>query len=250
MAKDPQKTQERQKSVNSGSKVKAADPLLPQKALLPTNPSLRQLEGKEEDIFKPDAKALEPSAVSLSTPLNETKKSVLRGEKTAATETAEMPPAHGVVQDTPEIAPAMPNTDSTPISGNRAPMVVSSAKPQGLEQKASKEELALIREKLSKNSPERRSLLGAAPKALEGYIIQLAFTDRSEARRWADTFQHRGYAVSMTEAASGSLRVRFGNFHVRDQAEQQLQNLKQDGLTGIIVNLPQAYQPETRSLLP
>jgi cell division septation protein DedD len=99
--------------------------------------------------------------------------------------------------------------------------------------------------------PEIKPLMKPMPKALEGYIIQLAFKDRSEARSWADTFEQRGYAVSMTEASAGeSLRVRVGNFRLRDEAERQLKSIRDNGLIGIILNLPQAYRPEVRSSLP
>ena len=40
------------------------------------------------------------------------------------------------------------------------------------------------------------------------------------------------------------MRVRIGNFTGREEAERQLQALRQDGLKGIILNLPQAYRPE------
>jgi cell division protein FtsN len=63
--------------------------------------------------------------------------------------------------------------------------------------------------------------------------------------------QQRGYAVSVTEAGTeGSLRVRLGNFALRDEAERQLRNFKQDGMSGIIINLPQAFRPEARSSVP
>jgi hypothetical protein len=63
--------------------------------------------------------------------------------------------------------------------------------------------------------------------------------------------ERRGYAVSVTEAGTdGSLRVRLGNFTVRDEAERQLRNFKQEGINGIIINLPQAFRPEARSSLP
>jgi hypothetical protein len=98
---------------------------------------------------------------------------------------------------------------------------------------------------------EIKPFMKPMPKALEGYIIQVAFKDRSEARSWADTFEQRGYAVSMTEASAGeSLRVRVGNFRVRDEAERQLKSIRDNGLIGIILNLPQAYRPEVRSSLP
>jgi hypothetical protein len=106
-------------------------------------------------------------------------------------------------------------------------------------------------EKRTENIPEIKSLVKPMPKALEGYIIQVPFKDRSEARTWADIFDRRGYAVSMTEAGGGeSLRVRIGNFRLRDDAERQLKSIREDGLTGIILNLPQAYRREIHSSLP
>jgi cell division protein FtsN len=90
-----------------------------------------------------------------------------------------------------------------------------------------------------------------ALKLLEGYIIQVAFNDREKAQRWAESMAKRGFAVSLTEAGGeGSLRVRVGNFTVRDEAERQLRLLKQDGLSGIVVSLPQAYRPVARTSMP
>jgi hypothetical protein len=42
------------------------------------------------------------------------------------------------------------------------------------------------------------------------------------------------------------MRLRIGNFTVREEAERQLVALRQDGLKGIVLNLPQAYRPEVR----
>lgn len=85
----------------------------------------------------------------------------------------------------------------------------------------------------------------ATSRSLEGYIVQLSFADKIEARRWAETLERRGHTVSMTEAGGGSIRVRIGSFSQRTEAEQQLRRLRQDGLSGIVLNLPQAYRPET-----
>jgi hypothetical protein len=113
------------------------------------------------------------------------------------------------------------------------------------------QQLVLAHEKRIENLPEIKSLVKPMPKALEGYIIQVLFKDRSEARTWADIFEQRGYAVSMTEASGGELlRVRIGNFRLRDDAERQLKSIREDGLIGIILNLPQPYRPEVRSSLP
>ena len=113
------------------------------------------------------------------------------------------------------------------------------------------EPLALIPNKPADMQSKAKAVASPAARMLEGYVIQVSFNELEEARRWADTLRRRGFAVSMTEAGSaGSLRVRIGNFVGRDEAERQLRTLKQDGLSGIIVNLPQAYRPEARSSVP
>jgi cell division protein FtsN len=100
---------------------------------------------------------------------------------------------------------------------------------------------------LTKNIPVSKAVAPSKPKTLEGYIIQLAFGDRGTAQRWAETLEHRGYTVSVTETASaGSLRVRIGNFALREEAERQLRTLRHEGVNGIVLNLPQAYRPEGR----
>ena len=90
----------------------------------------------------------------------------------------------------------------------------------------------------------RRAVARARSKALEGYIIQVGFNNKNDAQRWAETLERRGYAVSVTQAdGAGSVRLRLGNFSVREEAERQLQSLKREGLAGIVINLPQAYRP-------
>ena len=112
------------------------------------------------------------------------------------------------------------------------------------------EQLALLR-KPAEPSAAQPALARPAPKPLQGFIIQVAFNDKQKAQNWAEKMTQRGYAVSVTETGpEGSLRVRLGNFAVRDDAERQLQSFKHDGMTGIIINLPQAFRPEARSSLP
>ena len=90
-----------------------------------------------------------------------------------------------------------------------------------------------------------QSLALPSAKVLQGFVIQLAFGETAEARRWAEALEQRGFAVSLTEVGgSGAVRVRIGNFTGRDEAERQLHALRQDGLKGIVLNLPQAYRPE------
>ena len=102
-------------------------------------------------------------------------------------------------------------------------------------------EQALLESKPAKTALGEQSVT----KVLQGFVIQLAFGETRDARRWAETLERRGFAVSLTEAGgSGSVRVRIGNFTGREEAERQLQALRRDGLKGIVLNLPQAYRPE------
>jgi len=127
-----------------------------------------------------------------------------------------------------------------------APLLPSPA----VREKPDREQLALLKKP---NAPivENKPLARPAAKILEGFIIQIAFTDKEKAQRWAETMERRGYSVSLTEAGTeGALRVRLGNFTMRDEAERQLRTFKQDGMNGIIINLPQAFKPEARSSIP
>jgi cell division septation protein DedD len=88
-----------------------------------------------------------------------------------------------------------------------------------------------------------------AVKPLEGFVIQIAFNDKDKAQHWAESMERRGYAVSITETGTeGALRVRLGNFVLRDDAERQLRSFKQEGMNGIIINLPQGFQPARSSV--
>ncbi len=126
-----------------------------------------------------------------------------------------------------------------------APPIVQSKESDG----AAKEQIALLRSKPREPLPPKTSATRLPPKTLEGFIIQIAFSDRSAAQRWAETLERRGYAVSVTEAGgSDTIRLRVGNFPVRDAAERQLRQLRQEGLGGgIVIHLPQGYKPELSS---
>jgi DedD protein len=101
--------------------------------------------------------------------------------------------------------------------------------------------------KPAKPAAKEEMMTRSAAQVLQGFVIQLAFGDMHDARRWAETLERRGFAVSLTEAgSSGSVRVRIGSFAGREEAEKQLQALRQDGLKGILVNLPQAYRPQVQ----
>ena len=100
----------------------------------------------------------------------------------------------------------------------------------------------------SAKPPTKEELMArSSPQVLQGFVIQVAFGEMGDARRWAETLERRGFTVSLTEAgSSGSVRVRIGNFAGREEAERQLQALRQDGLKGILLNLPQAYRPQVQ----
>jgi cell division septation protein DedD len=120
--------------------------------------------------------------------------------------------------------------------------------PEPFQDKQSPDQVALLR-KPSDVSVEPKPITRTV-KPLEGFVIQIAFNDKDKAQHWAESMERRGYAVSVTETgAEGALRVRLGNFLVRDDAERQLRSFKQEGMNGIIINLPQGFQP-TRSSVP
>jgi cell division septation protein DedD len=101
----------------------------------------------------------------------------------------------------------------------------------------------------STNSATRQNQMASSAQVLQGFVVQLAFGEMSDALRWAGTLERRGFAVSLTEAgSSGSVRVRIGGFAGREEAERQLQALRQEGLKGILINLPQAYRPRVQPM--
>jgi hypothetical protein len=106
-------------------------------------------------------------------------------------------------------------------------------------------EQPLSESKQAKTASGEQAVGVPVSKVLQGFVIQLTFGEMRDARHWTEALEQRGFAVSLTEAgASGSVRVRIGNFTGREEAERQLQTLRRDGLKGIILNLPQAYRPE------
>jgi len=122
------------------------------------------------------------------------------------------------------------------------------AAPEPFRDKQSPEQVALLTKPadviVETKPPIRRAL-----KPLEGFVIQIAFADKDKAQHWAESMERRGYAVSVTETGTeGALRVRLGNFLIRDDAERQLRSFKQEGMNGIIINLPQGFQPARSSI--
>jgi DedD protein len=164
-----------------------------------------------------------------------------------------VPAAPAKVTESAKLAllPAAPKVEP-PVVTPLPPLPVDVPVPvRATSENALGEQMALAKTKPIEALPEAAALTRPAPKALEGFIVQLAFNDKVKARRWAESMEKRGYAVSITEAgAEGALRVRLGNFAQRDDAERQLRNFKQEGLNGIIINLPQGFRPEARTSIP
>ena len=184
---------------------------------------------------------------------------VARRPEVTTPQLAKLPQARSSVEQSPE--PSLARKSETPARAlgvaKIEPAPASKPEPKlpiaaPVQERASDkpDQLALLRKPAEPEvgkPPLARPLL----KPLEGFIIQIAFNDKEKAQGWAEKMQQRGYAVSVTEAgAGGSFRVRLGNFAVRDDAERQLRNIKQEGMSGIIINLPQAFQPEVRSSMP
>ena len=146
--------------------------------------------------------------------------------------------------------PMAAKADVQSIEAKPSPPAAAIRPVETVVEKPVNEQIALLT-KPTEPTVERKPVGPAMQKALEGFIIQLAFNDKNKARQWAESMERRGYAVSVTEAGTeGALRVRLGNFTVRDEAERQLRSFKQDGLSGIVINLPQAFRPDARSTVP
>lgn len=146
-------------------------------------------------------------------------------------------------------APVVANSTLKAVSLPPAP-AIGTAKENSptLRAKLPNEQIALLKKSSGETGPEKRAVAESPPKALEGYVIQVGFNNKSVAQHWGLTLERRGYAVSLTEAdGAGLVRLRLGNFAVREEAERQLKSLKQEGLSGIVINLPRAYRPEARA---
>ncbi|HEU4344355.1 MAG TPA: SPOR domain-containing protein [Candidatus Binatia bacterium] len=140
-----------------------------------------------------------------------------------------------------EPVPAAPKAAPAAAEAKAAPVQAQEEKPAT---NSANEQIALLRNQPSETAMAKKPLIRPGPKALEGYVIQVAFNERAKAKHWAEAMEQRGYAVSVTETGgAGSVRVRVGNFAAADEAERQLRTFRQEGLTAIVINLPQAFRP-------
>ena len=231
------------------AKEPASLPPTPEKIAAPPAAPKKVEPARQATVTKPPAPASEtrtdpaPSETK-STPLAiAAKPEIVAAPVVKAPE----PAARPVTPARPAVPAAAAKSEAAPVVESK-PTPVTPSKP--IESPAG-EQLALLTNKPVEVAPPKPALARPAVKSLEGFIIQLAFSDKEKAQRWAESMEKRGYAVSLTEAgAEGSLRVRLGNFSGRDDAERQLRTFKQEGMSGIIINLPQAYRPEARTSIP
>ena len=215
----------------------------------------------------PEAKLIESSAKEAPTSKPAEEDRVIARPVTMATVSTTPDPPAKTLSPAPPVHPALDKSPGAPVArkfdtpGVIAVEPVRPIRPEAkvpvaapIEENRSEkaEQLALLRKPPEAIvEPPRPPLARPAQKPLEGFIIQLAFSDKDKAQSWAERMQQRGYAVSVTQAGTdGPLRVRLGNFAVREDAERQLRNFKQEGMAGIIINLPQAFRPEARSSVP
>lgn len=211
-------------------------------------PKLTALPSKIVSVEK-DAIAREiPPVRTAMIPAEEKNLDTKAAAKAGAPVLITKPAAATPVLEEKKIAPALSGVKAETARSEikaRPPAAAPVAPPEAAREQA--EQLALLK----KPALEKKPITPPAAKNLEGFIIQIAFNDKEKALRWAETMERRGYAVSITEAGpEGALRVRLGNFTERDDAERQLKTFNKDGMSGIIINLPQAFKPQARSSLP
>lgn len=212
-------------------------------------PASKQPDREKASVPVPETRAIpnaaEPEAQAAKLP------EIKKEETSAVAPSAVSQPSGPVSPSTEAAAPIAVNVPKSEPSSN-SPAVVEAPVPDAKKstETPAPEQLASLK-KTPESIIENKTLARPVPKPLEGFIIQIAFNDKEKAQSWAEKMEHRGYAVSVTTAGNeGSLRVRLGNFAGREEAERQLNNLKSDGMKGIIINLPQAFRPEARSSVP
>lgn len=210
-------------------------------------PSSRQASGPKDQAAptKPHSEKVVKEKVAIAATPGEEQKSASATTKAAVVETA---PVKRAAQSRTTEKVVVVKTEQK-ISEMR-PAPATKTEPKDSE-KIATEPVALARVKQTDPAPEKKTSARPIAKNLEGFVIQLAFTEANAAQHWAKTLEQRGYTVSITEAGGdASFRVRMGNFALREEADRQLRSLRQEGLSGIVINLPQAYRPEVRSASP
>ncbi|HXF75183.1 MAG TPA: SPOR domain-containing protein, partial [Methylomirabilota bacterium] len=215
------------------STVKASTPDArqePAKAIAVPGPVKTEVTPVETKSIAPPITA-KPQTV-IQEPSNNEQLALNKPKESGVEKTAPAKPVAGAVAaesiPMPELSRATPAPRVAPRSETKTEMPASASKKRELNvEKPSGEQVALLSKPPEPPLEKKAALVPLAQKALEGFVIQLAFSDKEKARHWAEAMQRRGYAVSFTEVgADGPLRVRLGNFAAREDAERQLLSLK------------------------
>jgi hypothetical protein len=211
-----------------------AKPLEGQTAAAPSKPVPGAQPNKTEPVSAMSKKPpTEPFVASAAPPAQREKISEVNVKREKAVSASQ--PIEGGGTKTAIKAEAAEKIAQTDVPRPQMPLAAA---------KAASEQIALVQKKPAETAADSKTAPGSRT-ALLGYVIQVVFEDKSDAQRWAETITRRGHAVSLTETGGASFRLRLGNFLLREEAERQLRALKEEGLTGIILNLPQAYHPDT-----
>lgn len=230
-------------------------PVLAEPVLAP--PAAKQANAEKPSETKEIARAplpvqltLPPVIKSPPEPVANTAVPPVPAEPAKAPEVASAPVGPHPVRRSAETPGARESVMPPSLAKSESPAAAKAAVQERAAEKPAAEQLALLR-KPEPATVEKKPLARPMPRPLEGFIIQIGFSDKEKAQNWAEKMERRGYAVSVTEAgATGALRVRVGNFTMRDDAERELRNFKQQGMNGIVINLPQAFRPVARSSVP
>jgi cell division protein FtsN len=213
-----------------------------------------QPEDRDEEIpevYSPTEVSVASSASPMElskpkeSPVNQTREGIVRKPESKDLSTKELASRE---QETTESKYAEPKGDlaSLPVLPVLPPITTAPKVEKSSEEQL--KEHASLEIKPAKTSSREEPVTRLSPVVLQGFVIQLGFSEMRDAQLWAETLERRGFAVSLTEAGNtGSVRVRIGNFTGREDAERQLQALRQDGLKGMVLNLPRAYRPQFQS---
>jgi DedD protein len=210
-----------------------------------TVPETKSVAGQITVANKPvpeaQAKKTEPSTMSSN-------KSPAEAKAMRSPATAQREKAFGMNKNQESATSGIQQVEGAPSNSDKktealGKITLSDAarlKSQPVAVNAGSEQIALVRKQTGETAATVKP--SQARKTLEGYVIQAVFEHKADAQRWAEKIERRGYTVSLTETGGASVRLRVGSFALREEADRQLRALKQEGLTGIILNLPQPYR--------
>jgi len=91
---------------------------------------------------------------------------------------------------------------------------------------------------LQEQPPATPSGESLTPRLLRGFLIQLWFSEQTEAERWSELLGREGYATRLSTVGDGPLiRLRIGNFSSFAQADTRLEQFRTQGLHGLVLQV-------------